>query len=209
MINRIQRQVGRWSYANFGQNGTPYLRCRTVSSGFVRGTARSSHDTSTQNHNENLLACLGALAPLLGIVEEAGELSLAKNEADEFDAVGDICIYLCDYCHRSDVFLADYVYNLKQLPESVGMSDPAGIAAGVGLLARAELKRHQRIRGFHVDKVYHEARDRALTILVWHIAGYCIGLETTFSDVLSDTWKEIVSERDWNKDAEGGGGHSH
>ncbi len=65
---------------------------------------------------------LGSLAPLLGIVEEVGELCHAtlkyhqgirsldnrtKYEADRNDAVGDILIFLCDYANREDIDLIE------------------------------------------------------------------------------------------------------
>jgi len=51
--------------------------------------------------------------PLLGVAEEVGELCHAHlkieqgirkcSQEDKFDAVGDIIIYLADYCNRNDI----------------------------------------------------------------------------------------------------------
>jgi len=77
-----QREVGLWSRNNF-PNNTP-------------------------------------MHPLLGIMEEVGELCHAHLKGEQGirmskeeifdakeDAVGDILIYLLDYCHRSGINMAD------------------------------------------------------------------------------------------------------
>lgn len=49
---------------------------------------------------------LGPLAPLMGIVEEVGELFDAEVRESFRDAVGDIAIYLCDYAGREGITLS-------------------------------------------------------------------------------------------------------
>lgn len=73
VIDRIQQAVGAWSRKNFGTDDPVH--------------------------------------PLLGLQEEVGELSHAvlkrrqgirmneDHDAQEIDAIGDIFIYLCDYCN--------------------------------------------------------------------------------------------------------------
>lgn len=85
----IQKQVGEWSRQNFGDQ-----------------------------ISKQTLAELGSIAPLLGIVEEVGELTHAVlkrhqgirgfdddkvYEEARDDAIGDILIYLCDFCSREGV----------------------------------------------------------------------------------------------------------
>lgn len=56
------------------------------------------------------------LKPLLGVIEEVGELAKAYIAANQGagvsevrDAVGDICIYLMDFCNRNGWSLADVI----------------------------------------------------------------------------------------------------
>jgi len=75
--------------------------------------------------------------PLLGALEELGELAHAhlkeeqgirSNEdhhADKIDAVGDIVIYLADYCEGQGISLADAVATTwKQVQQLDWRSDP-------------------------------------------------------------------------------------
>lgn len=64
--------------------------------------------------------------PLLGVIEEVGELSHAhlkmeqgirENEGHfekKVDAIGDIVIFLADYCNRNDIDFQDAVFNTWQ-----------------------------------------------------------------------------------------------
>lgn len=83
-LNQLQKEVGEWSCKNF-PNNQPYH-------------------------------------PLLGVQEEVGELahahlkmeqairgSTAQHFAEKFDAVGDIIVYLADYCERNQINLDDAV----------------------------------------------------------------------------------------------------
>lgn len=76
-ITKLQNKIGEWTLQNFGHNSE------------------------------------GAYHPLLGLVEEIGELSHAhlkqqqgirgnytEHEKAIKDAIGDIIIYLCDYCYQ-------------------------------------------------------------------------------------------------------------
>lgn len=91
-FEQLQEQVGEWSRKNF-PNAQPY-------------------------HS------------LLGLIEEVGELSHAhlKNEqnirgsefehyVEKIDAVGDILIYLADYCSRNNIDMQDtieHTWNMVQ-----------------------------------------------------------------------------------------------
>lgn len=85
MLEKYQSEIGEWAYDNFGR---PKL------------ISRAEHDFIHTND------------PLLGMMEELGELcrSVLKSKqkirigedhlAKEKDAIGDLMIFLLDYCNR-------------------------------------------------------------------------------------------------------------
>jgi NTP pyrophosphatase (non-canonical NTP hydrolase) len=76
--------------------------------------------------------------PLLGIVEEVGELAhaLLKSEqgirggnhrAEELDAIGDIFIYMLSYCNTRGIDLEDVIEGTwRAVRERDWVADPAG-----------------------------------------------------------------------------------
>lgn len=80
--------------------------------------------------------------PLLGIVEEVGELSHAhlkglqgiRHDSEEIrekkrDAVADILIYLCDYCERENIDLEGTVNVVwREVSKRNWVEDPKGAA---------------------------------------------------------------------------------
>lgn len=52
---------------------------------------------------------LGSTLALLGVVEEVGELMSAGTKDAEVDAVGDIVLYLLDYCNKTGIDFEDAV----------------------------------------------------------------------------------------------------
>lgn len=86
LLRKLQKEVGSWTNKNFPE-GKPYQ-------------------------------------PLLGLIEELGELAHAhlkneqgirgytspyKTDNEKIDAIGDLVIYLADYCERNDFDLHDCV----------------------------------------------------------------------------------------------------
>ncbi len=99
-LQQIQDEIREWADRNFKDN-------QSKAPGVTYGTP------------------LGSIAPLLGIVEEVGELShcvlkrhqgiRGYDENDKYfterdDALADIMVYLCDFAGREKVDL-DYVLN--------------------------------------------------------------------------------------------------
>lgn len=203
-FGQIQWQIGEWAVANFGGNETPYLTVREA--GTITKGPRTSGQMAGVSHDLDRVVCLGGLAPLMGIVEEVGELFHGGGPNDKRDAVGDIAIYLCDYCCRENL----------PFPERIALDDRekhdplAGMVIYMGLLYRCHLKRHQRIRGMHNYEEFNRCRKRALRGFVWHLHEYA---KRTLNDnlltILNMTWNEIVRKRDWKADAQEGGGHTH
>lgn len=95
-LREVQQEVGKWSVEQFGDNANNI----------------SKHDSLP----------MGSKAALWGIVEEIGELNHVticrhqgrrgydngvKYREDRNDAVGDLMIFLCDYCCREGIDLMD------------------------------------------------------------------------------------------------------
>lgn len=82
-----------------------------------------------------------AMLPLLGVVEELGELAHAvlkreqgirKDENhlhNEKDAIGDVCIYLMDYCNRRGFNLLQIVNTAWEEVRERDMSEGGGLLA--------------------------------------------------------------------------------
>lgn len=187
-INEIIREVTAWSKKNFGEQ-------------------RSKADSTM---------VLGSLAPLLGIGEELGEMYEAdfkrRNSTEDWDtdkadsalvdALGDICIYLCDFCGREGIEVPPN--RTLEWDRSLEASGPGGICIVAGKLFHAVLKRHQGIRGYDSTiKYITECRDLTLMMFV-SIDRACHFVGTDVNTVLSNVWAK-VSQRDWTKNKTSGG----
>ena len=135
---------------------------------------------------------LNHLAPLLGILEELGELEEAQRETDldlrirdMEDAVGDIGIYTIDFLTRLGI---DPVI---VWPSWAAKQDHPALVY-LARVNHACLKRHQGIRGFDVDAVFDEAViDNTAAFL------HCINNVYALSRCTINTWKNVVSKRNW------------
>lgn len=195
-FKQIQFNIGHWSLENFGNQDTPYLAVSQA------GTVRRNQPRGPEDAPGDLLpdssVALDSLAPLLGMVEELGELADAATELDTEDACADIGIYLCDYLCRMDmVWPTNPVLDTNKDPLQ-------GMVSAVGKLAHATLKRHQRIRGMHSPQDYRKAVADAVRELVYYLKVYTAkATNTTLLEAMNQTWNKIVSKRDWRKDPEG------
>ncbi len=173
LLRDIQQQVGRWSLKNFG----PQL----AKHGSLKGAA------------------LLELAPLMGLCEEVGELAEATTAADALDALGDIGIYLLDYCSRAGVDLAEVVATTGVDPKwYMGPPSVGHISAAVALLQRAHLKQAQGIRGFDDVMVFVTAQHKAVAVL-WVALNRCtelVELKDYTTDILQPVARKVL-KRDW------------
>jgi hypothetical protein len=189
-IQAIQSEVGEWSAANFGRQD-------------------SKTETFVVEGQIEQFMVLGSLAPLLGIVEEVGELSQANHSnrrRDSEDAVGDILIYLCDFAYREQFEL--------QLPQgwaSTDMPPLQGLQIAVGNLCHCVLKHHQGIRDMGHPVVYANRRADCVHALLIHLHRYMKANHPSSNLLLAanETWNTVVSKRNWVADSEQGGGHTH
>lgn len=159
------------------------------------------------------------LAPLLGIGEELGELAAASN-SEEFgeeterlreqaDAIGDIGIYLFDFCTRDEVDLEGILWSIdKSIPDNPALAFHSfdrclsSLISDLGHLHHAVLKRHQGIRGYDDINVYVSNRDTAIGSLLANL--YQISVTAlypfevnNFELIVEETWEKVVSKRNW------------
>lgn len=189
-LDKLQKEVGTWSEKNFGHQASPHFRILV--------------DKEFEGDPPKAMVALDSLAPLLGLVEEYGELLVAMNtkiqsKHDIEDAIGDIIIYSCDFCHRFGIVMPFGRHAIK-MPDDIKLhEDPlVGIGISLGRMYHATLKRHQGIRGFDNDANYAYEIILALQMILVH-------LDHLAGEVLNDniliianrTWNNIVSKRDW------------
>jgi hypothetical protein len=140
--------------------------------------------------------------PVLGIVEEIGELENARctwNKAEMIDAIGDIVIFVCDAATVGHIELteawpqpiSDCVCGLR-----------ARLTMQAGALAGLVLKRHQGIRTGvaymqrpHCYKLQLRLRLHAILKTLAVEASLC---NSTLADIVDRVWPH-VKQRDWRK----------
>ncbi len=133
---------------------------------------------------------LGLLCPLLGLVEEVKEYNEALDLNEQEDALGDICIFLMDYCKRSGMVLS--------FPTQFDLTN-TDIGYWVGQLSHARLKRIQGIRGMDNIEVFRVKEYEA-------VEGILAACETTalsfhpdgIFDIACKTHANVVKKRQWH-----------
>jgi hypothetical protein len=178
----LQSQVGEWSRKNF-PNNTP-------------------------------------ADPFYGLVEEVGEFShsilkarqgirgtTAEHEAKEKDAIGDIVIYLADWCERNGLSLSDgtashyaatYDWDLgldsgDRRFEDLDLGTDEWIG-GTGLISADRCFRWL-IANVGEMAIPEPNEFRAGAILI-DLAAYCHHREWNLAEIVAETWG-MVSQRDW------------
>jgi hypothetical protein len=134
---------------------------------------------------------LGCLAPLLGIAEEAGEWFSADTIEEEDDAIGDICIFLMDYCYRAGV-------DLSGMPLGGIDADANCLTVAVGRLCHVQLKRIQRIRGMEDWDAFEQARFNAVGGVIQKLDAMA-GLSGFAFKIACEVWQSVVSKRKWHE----------
>jgi hypothetical protein len=140
----------------------------------------------------------GDYYPLLGVVEELGELVTSEISEDNpgiFDAIADITIFMADYC-TAQGYDIDEIYT--DAPEQVARRDAGEyvmlIVAEVGRIAHHHLKRLQNIRGTHDE--HGEMIKYSIGMILTYLDFYCFEQGKDFMKIVEDTWSE-VKKRDW------------
>ena len=162
----LQEQVAVWSKLNFGFQVSKF--------------------------NGNIM---GFNNPLLGIIEECGELNEADTQELTIDAISDIVIYSCDFCSRLGI----------ELPEASPTHENEQLLTIVGDLCHAVLKTHQGIRGFEDQTFALQTINNSVARLLRYLESLCVDLEIDSPmELAAVTFQEVVSKRDWVKNPEAG-----
>ncbi|MFB6104734.1 MAG: hypothetical protein ABEJ57_06605, partial [Halobacteriaceae archaeon] len=130
--------------------------------------------------------------PVLGVVEEYGELLVAEEEAATMDAIGDLIIYLADVCHRRGLDL-EAAHNANS---DVGLDPIPGIGAGVARLCRSVLKRRQGVR-LDEDRIGDEAERQAIAEVLAALEALVADRDYGLEDCIDVAWEQEVRHRDW------------
>lgn len=134
---------------------------------------------------------------LSGMSEEIGELQeamWANNEPEIRDAIGDITIFLADYCHRDNTFVNAPVNKVRPREEKIPPST-AQIIKYAGRLHHAHLKGLQDIRQDR-DTTGEKAKQEAVKDVLGSLNLLCTYLDYNYGDVVNETLEEVLN-REW------------
>jgi len=190
-FEQLVQDVGQWSKANFEETYHKELPYRWKEAG------------------AGVEAGLGSIAPLLGIGEEIGELgtaTIAQDFQEIEDAIGDILIYLADWCFREGVPFPEVKvnsYGSWKDGDNPVSSFLQGVSIGYGKMLHAKLKRCQNIRGMDNDLLYRPAMEVAMETLVSQLQSFSLATYSNDPEgasllvIANHTWETVVSKRQW------------
>jgi len=130
--------------------------------------------------------------PLLGMIEELGELEDAKTTEDIKDGLADTIVFMAHFCNAMNFDLdviATHAAALGYRPVE---------RKEIGKLAHHYLKREQGIRGTDAE---HRANMHAALVGIYAILlDTATAYDLTLLDAVEETWAH-VKQRDWKKNA--------
>lgn len=135
---------------------------------------------------------IGCLAPLMGLAEEAGEWYVADTREEVEDALGDIAIFLMDYCNRAGIDLS--VMPLTGYVEE-DRTGEASLGSSIGQLFHCQLKRIQRIRGMENWDAFVEKRYQCVGEIIYELEYQCPGC----FELACDVFERVVKKRKWHE----------
>ncbi len=153
--------------------------------------------------------------PLLGIIEEVGELAKAilkkdqgirgtpeKHDRDAVDAIGDIMIYMMNYLNVLEIDMLTvsstvYLHRVDMSYDTVG-NPPSmhQIRKDLVILISRSLSK------------MHESPGQSFGVIMTYLDMFSRTYGMTLLEVVEKTWS-IVGKRNWVEDAMVGGNHTH
>lgn len=139
--------------------------------------------------------------PLLGVIEEIGELSEALiavplDMAKVKDAFGDIGVYACDLCTRLHLDIQK-MWDSRVLTPTLGQAE---VTICLGRICHAFLKAEQKIR---VGEAHFEVIETEMTRFLAMMESIAHNWDVNFESAVIETWL-TVKTRDWQKDKKKG-----
>jgi NTP pyrophosphatase (non-canonical NTP hydrolase) len=135
---------------------------------------------------------------VLGIVEEIGELLESISTHDWVDALGDIQVFAIQLC---TAYRLDFG-TLRKVARSAGDDWREAFVFATALLARAELKSSQRIRGYTEERTREVIADGVVAVCAG-VLGAARMLDLDSLDALIVTAEQVL-KRDWRRAPENG-----
>lgn len=145
---------------------------------------------------------------VLGIGEELGEFAESLDTAEELDALADMTVYsmqLCSHLHlQFSAFLPEVMHGTRPVAPAEELAE---LAAGVGKIQHAVLKRVQGIRGMNNDTRFMQVVAVALRGLVGAINHAIDRRGYHYARTLADVADEVL-KRDWRNHPQDAPAHS-
>lgn len=127
--------------------------------------------------------------------KEVDDAAYAKLNADVLDAIGDIAIYMLDYCGKRGIQL-NHQWIGRNFIDERGRTQWFDLTPLARRLAHHQLKGEQGIRGKpeeHLQQI-----DITCRAILAHLEFICRYLNVDFLSILEGVWAK-VSKRDWVK----------
>lgn len=148
--------------------------------------------------------------PMLGIIEELCELDEAlllhedteESQKPVLDAIGDVAIYMLDYCGKRGWNLQDFREHQRPSDnfEDFTFGDNADgfppVTPFIRKLSHSQLKGEQNIRGGLAK--HDEVLQSVFCEMLWFLDEVSTYLNKDFLDIVKEVWGK-VQQRDWTK----------
>lgn len=190
----IQKEQAAWSVRNFGHQHQRYPLLGLIEECLEFDEAwKQKEDVSLKQ-----MSMMSGSLPATVVDSSLDALfssSLGHLYADIDDAVGDIGIYMLDYCGKTGLQL-HYLWQSRRFLDGRTAARWFDLAPLARKLAHHQLKGEQGIRG--TPEEHAREIERTCQALLAHLERICESRGKNFPDILEAVWAKI-SKRDWKK----------
>lgn len=193
----MQGEQVAWSLRNFGAQHARYPLMGMIEELLEFDEAWKLKEEAHGRHGEAKGADPMLVSPELDkeITDADRELELTKLYAEVYDAIGDIAIYMLDYCGKSGLQLND-LWNRRTFLDERMRKNWNDLAPLARRLAHHQLKGEQGIRGSKED--HDKEIVKTCEGILAHLDLICRYLKKDFIVILEAVWAK-VRLRDWTK----------
>lgn len=187
--------------------------CQTTKD--IQAWARQNFDNNESKAMPGIV--LGPLAPLLGQMEEIGEMfgnevGLRPRREDLYDGYADFLIFSCDYFGRMP---EAYSFEDAMIQMHTLTASRQPVLSLMAQLCHCNLKLHQGIRGYAEPTFARHQIVSTWSQLAFELQAFLWPDPATSDQVLhrslaclQDVWTKIVAKRDWKENPTEGAGSS-